>query len=261
MDVEIERRDEQRACVLHVAGDIDLAVVPELREALEQVIATGCTNLVLDLGDVTYADSSALGLLVWLDHQLQAQDGKAILAGANEDVARIFQLSGLLSVAERLASESDLEGAIACLDVVGDVAVAQWAHSLEISADVSELAAVRERVHDLVSALDFNESSLFDIKVAVGEALANAIRHGSPDNVVASIRVQVRAFSDRVEVSVIDSGRGFNGDHAASDDLYAVGGRGVMFMRALIDQVSFCPLEGGGTEVTLVKYRPVSAID
>lgn len=261
MKVEIERKEEQRACVVHLADDIDMGVVAQLREALDGVIMTGCENLVLDLAEVVYVDSSALGLLVWLDRRLQAQGGKAILVGANEDVRRIFELSGLLSVSGSLAAERDVEAALACFDVVGDTAVNEWTRSFEMRADVSELAAVREQIHDMVQTLDFSESALFDIKVAVGEALANAIRHGSPNHGSGSIHVTVSAYSDRATVSVLDSGRGFNGDHVFSDDLYAVGGRGVMFMRALVDQVSFCPREGGGTEVTLVKHRPAAATE
>jgi serine/threonine-protein kinase RsbW len=261
MNLEMERHEEHRACVFHLAGDIDVAVVPDLRGSLDQVIETGCENIVLDLSAVTYADSSALGLLVWLDHRLQPHGGKAILSGANSDVARIFELSGLLSVAGCLEEREDVESAVACFDVVADGAVADWSQTLDMPADVQALAGVRDQVHELVGSLDFGESALFDIKVAVGEALANAIRHGSPSDGQAAIQVAVTAYPDRVVLRVTDSGSGFDGDHVCSDDLYAVGGRGVMFMRALMDQVCFSPLEGGGTEVTLVKHRPVKTQD
>ncbi|MFU8890520.1 MAG: anti-sigma factor antagonist [Anaerosomatales bacterium] len=261
MELEIDRHEGHRTCVFHLAGDIDVAVVPDLRGSLDQVIQTGCENIVLDLARVTYADSSALGLLVWLDHRLQPREGKAILAGANDDVARIFELSGLLSVAGCLEERQDVESAVACFDVVGTGAEAEWSQMLEMPADVQALASVREQVHDLVGTLEFSESALFDIKVAVGEALANAVRHGSPTDGQAAIHVAVTAYPDRVVLQVTDSGSGFDGDHVCSDDLYAVGGRGVMFMRALMDQVCFAPREGGGTEVTLVKHRPLRLVE
>ena len=261
MDVTLDRHDEQRACVFHLAGDIDVAVVPELRRTLDQVIETGCDNVVLDLNDVTYADSSALGLLVWLDHRLRPRDGKAVLAGAISDVSRIFELSGILTVAGCLEQQVDVEEAVACFRPVEAVSGPEWSHAIDMPADVQALALVREEVHDLVGSLEFGESALFDIKVAVGEALANAVRHGSPTNGQAPIHITVTAYPDRVMVQVADPGSGFpgfDGEHVCSDDLYAVGGRGVMFMRALMDQVCFAPREGGGTEVTLVKLRPVA---
>lgn len=257
MNLEMDRHEEQRACVFHLTGDIDVAVVPDLRVSLDQAIETGCENIVLDLSAVTYADSSALGLLVWLDHRLQPREGKAILAGANDDVTRIFELSGLLSVTGCLEEREDVDTAVACFDVVSTGAAADWSHTLDMPADVQALAGVREQIHDLVGTLGFGESALFDIKVAVGEALANAIHHGSPSDGQAVIHVAVTAYPDRVVLQVTDSGSGFDGDHVCGDDLYAAGGRGVMFMRALMDQVCFSPLEGGGTEVTLLKRRVV----
>ena len=41
----------------------------------------------------------------------------------------------------------------------------------------------------------------------------------------------------------------------ASDDLYAPSGRGIMFMRALMDRVDFEPAPGGGTLVRLTKHH------
>ena len=44
-----------RACVVRLAGDLDMAVVPELRAGLDADLGSGCTNVVLDLSDVVYA--------------------------------------------------------------------------------------------------------------------------------------------------------------------------------------------------------------
>ncbi len=261
MGFTIDRREAQRACVFHIDGDIDVAVVPELRGALDQVIETGCENVVLDLAEVTYADSSALGLLVWLDHRLQPSSGKAVLSGASQEVARIFELSGLLSVAGALETREDLDTAVACFGPPERPVEPEWSETIEIPADVSVLAGVREAVCDLVAPLDFGESALFDIKVALGEALANAVRHGSADDGDAAVRLDVTGYADRVVIDVTDSGAGFDGDHVCSDDVYAVGGRGIMFMRALMDQVCFSCLMDGGTRVTLVKHRPARAAE
>ena len=256
MEYTIDRRENHNACVLHMSGDIDIAVVPELRSALEGVIETGCHNVVIDLERVTYADSSALGLLVWLDHTLQPRDGKAVLAGANPDVERIFALSGLLTVTGCLEASEDLSEAMACLDTDIGAAVQEWEETITVEADVQHLAQTREQVAEMIAPMAFSESALFDIKVALGEALANAVRHGSPEQ-GGNITIAVAAYEDRVVLEVTDTGGGFDGEHVCADDLYAVGGRGVMFMRALMDSVCFAQADGGGTTVRLVKHRTV----
>lgn len=251
--VRVEREDDSRACVVYLDGEVDLAVVPEIREELEAVIGAGCTNVLLDLSKVTYADSTALGLLVWADRKLAPLEGKLILCGANGDVTRILELSGLVGVAPTISARPTLADALAGVELETPAEQPLWNELLSTPADVERLAATRLRVTELIEPLGIDESGIFDIKVAVGEALANAVRHGSPHGAEDRIVVSVTAYGDRVAISVTDSGCGFDGSPEASDDVYAPSGRGVMFMRALMDSVQFARCAGGGTMVTLVK--------
>lgn len=252
---EIVKENGPRACVVRLAGDIDMAVVPELRGALDQTLDGGCMNVVLDLAQVVYADSSALGLLVWLDHRLRPAGGRLILAGAQRDVARILELSGLVAVAASIAMSANVNAALEGLDLPSVSSGPLWDRELAMAADVNELSAVRERVCHIVEPLGFPQSALFDIKVALGEALANAIRHGLPSDGEADVRVHVIAFDDRVIIEVMDNGTGFDGTHTGNEDLYAPNGRGIMFMRALMDRVEFEQSPLGGTLVRLTKHR------
>ena len=164
----------------------------------------------------------------------------------------------MISVAESIKTDDSVEEALGGLEVVTTQAAPEWVEEFSIMADVGALGQARERVHALLEPLEYSSSQLFDIKVALGEALANAVRHGSPSGESSSIQVRVSALEDRVSIDIVDAGAGFDGEHDVSDDLYASGGRGIMFMRALMDQVGFAPAEDGGTTVTLVKHRPVS---
>ena len=70
------------------------------------------------------------------------------------------------------------------------------------------------------------------------------------------VRVVVSTYEDRVAIQVQDTGAGFDQENppAAGDDLFASGGRGVLFMRALMDEVTFeREPSTGGTIVTLEK--------
>ena len=247
--------DESGACIYAVEGDIDVTNVPHIREELDSALEGGCTSVVLDLARVTYADSSALGLLVWLDRRLTPLQGRLVLSGANRDVNRILQLSGLVQVASSVATSPNVPAALEGLDLPETPKDSLWSHEIVMPARVEELAAVREEAAELISRLTFGEAALFDIKVALGEALANAVRHGSPGGSACEVRVNVEAFEDRVVIQVRDTGCGFDGEHSCSTDVYAAGGRGLMFMRALMDRVDFEVSPQGGTVVTLVKHR------
>lgn len=250
----IEHGSDASVCVVRLRGEIDMSTVPEIRTSVESAVLSGCANVVLDLANVSYADSSALGLIVWLDRLLEPRQGKLVLAGANRDVGRVLELSGLVGLAPTIVAAVDVSEAVSGLDMPDRSSEPLWFDTLSLSADVEALPSIRARVCELLDEVEMSEAAIFDVRVAVGEALANAIRHGSPGGVADVVRVTVAAFRDRVAISVIDSGTGFDGTPGASDDLYAASGRGVMFMRALMDRVEFAEGPGGGTSVTLVKH-------
>lgn len=253
---ELDHQQGAHACVVRLTGDIDMSVVPELRKALDGAIDGGCYNVVLDLNQVTYADSSALGLLVWLDHRLRPSGGRLVLAGATKDVGRILELSGLVTVAASIAMSANVSAALEGLELPRLENVEPlWRERINMEASVNNLGEVREQVTSILAPLGFPDSALFDVKVALGEALANAVRHGSPSGQDSQVIVDAIAYPDRVVLEIMDSGAGFNGIHAGSDDLYAASGRGIMFMRALMDRVEFDASELGGTLVRLVKHR------
>lgn len=254
MEMTIDRRGDASVCVVRLRGEIDMSTVSGLRSSVESVVLAGCTNVVLDLAAVTYADSSALGLIVWLDRLLNPRKGKLVLAGANRDVGRILEISGLVGLAPTIATAADASDAVSGLDMPDHVSEPLRVDSLSLAAGVEALPRIRAQVCELLGDVDMSEAALFDVRVAVGEALANAIRHGSPGGMADTVLVTVFVYEDRVAIRVTDSGTGFDGTAGGNDDLYAASGRGVMFMRALVDRVDFSAAPGGGTSVTLVKH-------
>lgn len=255
MGFDILSREGDPACVLEVSGDVDIASVPALKEKLDITLETGCRNVVLDLSGVSYADSSALSLLIWLDRRLAPTGGRVVLAGANRDVTRVLELSGLVEVATSVETSPNVQAALEGLRLPERAEAPLWTRTIEMPARVDALSGIREEACSLIARLHVSDSSLFDIKVALGEALANAVRHGSPAGEQDVIRVTIEGYEDRVILRVVDAGSGFNGVQADSDDIYASGGRGITFMRALMDRVDFDCLPAGGTAVTLVKHR------
>jgi len=251
--VSVRWNEGSSACVAHLQGEVDLAVVPEVRETVRGVLDRGCASIVLDLGDVTYIDSTMLGLLVWLSHEVKPMGGRVVLSGANDDVARILELSGLLSLASAVGTSASVEAALAGLELQAPPGPRLWEESFSEPAKPELLRSMRARLDELLGRLALTEPQRFDIKVAVGEAITNAMMHGSPSGAESVVTVQVAAHEDRVVVRVSDSGEGFESAEQHADE-QGLTGRGVKMMRALMDRVEFSGGDGSGTTVTLSEH-------
>ncbi|REE96283.1 STAS domain-containing protein [Thermomonospora umbrina] len=98
MDFAVERRVEKDVTVVKVDGEIDVFSSPRLREMMLEVIDKGPSHLVVDLGDVTFLDSTGLGVLVGIYHRLRARNGTMSFVGANERVRRVFHITQLTKI-------------------------------------------------------------------------------------------------------------------------------------------------------------------
>jgi anti-sigma B factor antagonist len=99
----IERRDG--AVVVHLVGELDLYNAPEVRAALLEVCAEEPERLVVDLGQVVFVDSTALGVLIEARTKL-ANRRSFLLAAPGLETHRALRISGLdqhLSVHESVA--------------------------------------------------------------------------------------------------------------------------------------------------------------
>lgn len=75
---------------INVEGEMDAYTIGKLKEALSMTISSGVTNIVVNLGLVTYIDSSGLGLLLGLHKQLAKAHGSLVLAGPSSAVRSVL---------------------------------------------------------------------------------------------------------------------------------------------------------------------------
>jgi anti-sigma B factor antagonist len=81
--------------VVAVAGEIDVATSPELRQAIERVI-DDTARLTIDLSGTTFIDSSGLGVLVGaLKRARELGHEGIVLRGIQEPVRRVLEITGL----------------------------------------------------------------------------------------------------------------------------------------------------------------------
>ena len=81
--------------VLPLKGEIDLHVSPVVTASLTAMIEKNPPRVVIDLSDVTYIDSAGLAALIQAMQKVEAYGGKFLLAGLQETVRSIFEISRL----------------------------------------------------------------------------------------------------------------------------------------------------------------------
>jgi len=88
----VDRNDG--AVVVHLAGELDLYNAHEVREALLACCAEEPEKLVVDLADVSFVDSTALGVFIEARSRL-ADRRSFVLASPGTETRRALEISGL----------------------------------------------------------------------------------------------------------------------------------------------------------------------
>src|SRR5438093_10513735 len=95
MDLGLLEREQDGWTVLTVSGEIDIATAPSLRERLHSLLAEGKHRLVIDLDDVGFLDSTALGVLVGVLKRARMDEGEVRIASAQPRVVKVFEITRL----------------------------------------------------------------------------------------------------------------------------------------------------------------------
>jgi anti-sigma B factor antagonist len=89
----VRHRDD--AVVVDLAGEVDLLHNAEIHQALVDVCADKPLRLLVNLTEVTYMDSSGVGLLVEAYRKIKEYDGRLILFGLSPRVRSVFEVTKL----------------------------------------------------------------------------------------------------------------------------------------------------------------------
>src|SRR5436305_6901751 len=81
--------------VVPLEGEIDLHISPRVTTTLNAAVKAKPRNLVIDMGNVSYIDSSGLAVLIEAMQKVEKYGGKFAIAGLQENVKPIFEIAGL----------------------------------------------------------------------------------------------------------------------------------------------------------------------
>ena len=96
MNIEQEIRDS--VLILKIIGRLDSASSPELERVLCEHFDAGVTRVILDLSALGYTSSAGLRVVLLAGKKLRPIKGRLVLAGMQEPVHEIFEMSGFLTL-------------------------------------------------------------------------------------------------------------------------------------------------------------------
>ena len=253
------------------SGDVDWLEEGGVVLGVEKNATFKAGHLELDPGDM---------LVMYTDGVTEAsRDGRPYGQGKFKDLIELYGVGtpGELAQALRrsveawVATDPDKpvpEGtigelrddiAILAVQVALDRTLGEPSRELVLPNEPSRVSEVRAFVGSFLADLRAPVDVSTEILLAVGEAAANANRHGHRADGRGEVRVYCALEGPSVTITIADDGGGFDPDQMDATvlpDRFASGGRGLFLMRELMDEVEF---ESTDTGTTVTMYRKISA--
>jgi anti-sigma B factor antagonist len=81
--------------LVELSGEVDLYTAPRFKDDLVALVDAGVVDIVIDLSQVTFIDSTALGVIIGGVKRLHERDGRLALVASSRPVVRILDITGL----------------------------------------------------------------------------------------------------------------------------------------------------------------------
>ncbi|ALU95474.1 STAS domain-containing protein [Streptomyces rubiginosohelvolus] len=101
MTLKVDEAEQNSWAVLRISGELDLVTSPVVRQSVHDAVAEGQHDVVLDLSDVFFCDSSGVGVLIASRRLMKSCGGRLRLilpARGAEDGSHVNKVLGALGV-------------------------------------------------------------------------------------------------------------------------------------------------------------------
>ncbi len=95
MDLQIKHTEKNEQTIISLSGEIDAYTVTKLKETFSTTMNSEGQDVIVDLEEVTYMDSTGLGVFVSALKTAKENDGELKLVNVQDRVYRLFQITGL----------------------------------------------------------------------------------------------------------------------------------------------------------------------
>ena len=272
MNVEIKNYPSARTLVAEICGDIDHHTAKYFRGEIDKAIRShNPLTLILDYSQVTFMDSSGIGLVMGRYRIMSEMGGEVIVASPPAYIRKVLQLAGMHRltkivtdiapyIQEKKAAQEQNESPD---DKTKERIKLKRKPLNEMKVSFPSYSEnerfARVAVSGFLTQLDPQIDELADVKTAVSEGVTNAIVHGYR-NTLGEIFMQIRIFENRhVYIKIRDKGCGIADIEQAMQPLFTTApeeeraGLGFAVMESFMDKVKVRSKLGEGTILILEK--------
>jgi anti-sigma B factor antagonist len=98
LDIKVETKQIKNSHIISVQGEIDVYTSPRVKETINELIEKENYNLIINLEEVRYIDSTGLGVLIGALKKVREHNGSINLICTNPQIKKIFNITGLVKI-------------------------------------------------------------------------------------------------------------------------------------------------------------------
>jgi len=228
-----------RSATIRLRDTLTAQHAPEIRDAFRTLIARGHECITVDAAKAAEVESPCALALVEAAQAAHERGVQVKWAGLTPRLRELLS-AGVAETRGQRAPSGRRGGR-------GDLA-------LDLPCIPESVALIRSNITRLLAESAFTATEVDDIILAVGEAAANAVRHGLRFGDECLLRMRCHAGPSGLSFEITDPGDGFDPERVRVPDAggYHEGGLGIYVMRRVMDEVTYT-FDARGTTVRLVK--------
>ena len=224
--MEIRSEKKGNTVIYHLGGEMDMYTSSEARDQIREGLDNGFKQMILNCPDLSYIDSSGVGVLISLFTSLRKKNGSLYLCALQKTVYSVIsftKLTGFLFITDTLEEALDALGEDGSSSDVSDN---KPAHSYRgILQDNSHCLLETDKMFHKEFNLDLRKvrrlsqlivqkapAEILEINLLeqqISELIKNAVRHGNRNDPNKKVKIWFSFSSKHAHLVVRDEGSGF----------------------------------------------------
>ena len=95
LGMKVTRDEKNGIPILRLEGEFDSFETELVREGFEKIVSEGKSNVVMDLGEMTFANSTTIAFLITAQKRVGAMGGRMVLAQPRDFIRKTLRTLGL----------------------------------------------------------------------------------------------------------------------------------------------------------------------